>query len=247
LPADKIPTSYSDVPHTAASQLADDHLELVRQWLTMLVWPADLSDVDFTTFVRYALGFFVNTDKLWHKDPRGLHKIVAVPTARLSILKSAHDDVAHKGFYATNALIALWFWWPQMRGNIAWWVRTCRLCQLRQMRNILILPVVVTPTSLFAKIYIDTMHLPKSGGYSYIVQGRCSVCHYVKFRMLRHKTGTTIGDWIFEDILCQWGALTEIVTDNGPPFIKALKYLVRKDHVRHIRISGYNLHANGLV
>jgi hypothetical protein len=65
--------------------------------------------------------------------------------------------------------------------------------------------------------------------------------------MLRHETGTTIGDWIFEDILCWWGALTEIVTDNGPPFIKALEYLARKYHVRHIRISGYNSRANGLV
>jgi hypothetical protein len=191
--------------------------------------------------------FFVHADKLWRKDPRGLHKIVAVPAACLSILTSAHDDVAHKGFYATNTLIALRFWWPQMRGDIAWWVRTCRLCQLRQTRNVLIPPVVATPASLFAKIYIDTMHLPKSGGYSYIVQGRCSVCHYVEFRMLRHETGTTIGDWIFEDILCRWGALTEIVTDNGPPFIKALEYLARKYHVRHIHISGYNSHANGLV
>jgi hypothetical protein len=118
-----------------------------------------------------------------------------------------------------------------MCGDIAWWVRTCQLCQLCQTHNILIPPVVVTPTSLFAKIYIDTMHLPKSSAYSYIVQGRCSVCHYVEFRMLRHETSTTIGDWIFEDILCQWGALTEIVTDNGPPFIKAFEYLVRKYHV----------------
>jgi len=31
-------------------------------------------------------------------------------------------------------------------------------------------------------------------------------------------------DWLFEDILCRWGGLTEIVSDNGPPFIKALDY-----------------------
>jgi hypothetical protein len=65
--------------------------------------------------------------------------------------------------------------------------------------------------------------------------------------MLRRETGTTIGDWIFEDILCRWGSLTEIVTDNGPPFVKALEYLAKKYHIRHIRISGYNSRANGLV
>ena len=184
---------------------------------------------------------------VWTEDPRGLHKLVSPPAARLSILEAAHDDVAHKGFYATNALISLRFWWPQMRGDIAWFVRTCRPCQLRQARNVLIPPVVATPASLFAKAYVDTMHLPKSGGYKYIVQGRCSVSSYVEFRRLGSETGATIGDWIFEDILCRWGALTEIVTDNGPPFVKALEYLARKYHVRHIRISGYNSRANGMV
>ena len=134
-----------------------------------------------------------------------------------------------------------------MRADIAWFIRTCRLCQLRQTRNVLIPPTVAVPASIFAKIYVDTMHLPKSGGFKYLVQGRCSLAHYPEFRMLRRETGTTIGDWIFEDILCRWGSLTEIVTDNGPPFVKALEYLAKKYHIRHIRISGYNLRANGLV
>jgi hypothetical protein len=134
-----------------------------------------------------------------------------------------------------------------MRMDIAWFIRTCRLCQLRQIRNVLIPPTVATPAPLFAKIYVDTMHLPKSGGFRYLIQGRCSLVHYVEFRMLRRETGTTIGDWLFEDILCRWGGLTEIVSDNGPPFIKALDYLAKKYHIRHIRISGYNSRANGLV
>jgi hypothetical protein len=57
----------------------------------------------------------------------------------------------------------------------------------------------------------------------------------------------TIRDWIFEDILCRWGSLCEIVTDNGPAFLKALGYLSKRYHIEHIRISGYNSRANGLV
>ena len=43
--------------------------------------------------------------------------------------------------------------------------------------------------------------------------------------MLRTETAKTIGDWLFEDILCRWGSIREIVTDNGPTFLKALAYL----------------------
>jgi hypothetical protein len=65
--------------------------------------------------------------------------------------------------------------------------------------------------------------------------------------MLQSETAQSLGDWIFEDILCRWGSLQEIVTDNGPAFLKALTYLSKRYKIDHIRISGYNSHANGLV
>jgi hypothetical protein len=44
-----------------------------------------------------------------------------------------------------------------------------------------------------------------------------------------------------------WGTLSEIVTNNGAPWLKALEYLSRQYHINHIHISGYNSHANGLI
>ena len=63
----------------------------------------------------------------------------------------------------------------------------------------------------------------------------------------RAETAVTLGEWLFQDILCRWGTISEIVTDNGPAFIKALDYLKKKYHIVHIRISGYNSRANGIV
>ena len=45
----------------------------------------------------------------------------------------------------------------------------------------------------------------------------------------------------------QMGSLHEIVTDNGTAFLGTLAYLSKRYHVNHIRISGYNSKANGLV
>jgi len=89
--------------------------------------------------------------------------------------------------------------------------------------------------------------MPKSGRFKYIVQGRCSLIHFVEFAMLAKETAETLGEWILKDFIYRWGSLHEIVSDNGPPFVKALEYLVRKYHIHHIRISGYNSRANGLV
>ena len=206
-----------------------------------------MSDSDFVAFMRFALCFFLHDGKLWRKDDHGRHKLVATLSSRLAILRTAHDDLAHEGFFATAALVSERFWWPAMRGDLTWYIRTCRPCQLCQTRNVLIPPVITTPASLFAKAYLDTMHMPKSNGFKYLVQGRCSLSHYVKFCKLHSETAIMLSEWIFKDILCHWGTISKIVSDNGPPFVKALEYLAKKYHIHHIRILGYNSHANRIV
>ena len=241
------PFTYERVPHSDKSRKADDCLHRVREWLMSLRRPDDISDKVYAAFLRYCAHFFMKDDHLWRKDPQGHHKIVIEPNKRPTILVSAHDEAGHHGDFATRAQIVDRFWWPDLAANVAWFVKTCHLCQLRQTRNILIPPIVATPAPLFAKMYMDTMHLPKSGGFKYLVQGRCLLTHYPEYCVLCTETAKTIGDWIFNDILCRWGALSEIVTDNGPAFIKALDYLGKRYHIRHIRISGYNSRANGIV
>ena len=240
-------TPYSIVPRSPLVQKADDRLLLVRKWHETLQRPLDMSDSEYTTFIRYCTEFFIHSERLWRKNPQGEHKLV-VPTARrLFIISSAHDDVGHHGFFATNALISERYWWPFMSSDIAWYVRTCHLCQVRRTQNVLIPPTVAIPAPLFAKIYCDTMHLPASGGFKYIVQGRCSLIHFPEFEMLRRETGRIIAEWLLRCFIYRWGMIIEIVTDNGTPFVKACEYLAKRYHIKHIRISGYNSRANGLI
>ncbi|KAF7350636.1 Integrase catalytic domain-containing protein [Mycena sanguinolenta] len=221
--------SYNNVPRSDATRLADARVDLVRIWHSTLQRPRDMSDKDYKSFVRYCMEFYPSGDQLWRKDPQSRHKLVVPTHHRLFILTSAHDDVGHKGFYATCALLVERFWWPHLADNVTWWIHTCHICQLRQTKKILIPPTVAVPTPIFAKVFMDTMHMPPSGGFKYIVHGRCSLVHYPEFHMLRRETAI------------------EIVTDNGTPFLKAMAYLEQKYHIKHIRISGYNSRANGLI
>jgi len=91
------------------------------------------------------------------------------------------------------------------------------------------------------------MFMPPAGGYRYIVQARCSLTAWPEWRALRTETGRTIGAFIFEEILCRWGAVEEIVTDNGTAYVAALDWLADRYGIRHIRISAYNSRANGIV
>ena len=241
------PRTYNTVPRTEQAQKADDRIQLVHQWHNTLQRPANMTDAEYEAFLRYCTEFFVDSERLWRKDRKGEHKLVVPQDRRTFILATAHDDAGHHGYFATHAHIALRYWWPFMGNDIAWFVKTCHICQTRKTQKVLIPPIVATPAPLFAKIYVDTMHLPTSGGFKYIVQGRCSVVHYPEFDMLRSENAKAIGDWLLKCFIYRWGTLVEIVSDNGGPFVKAIGYLSKKYHINHIRISGYNSRANGLV
>jgi hypothetical protein len=247
IPTQEDHTPYSIVPRSDIAKATDDRLDKVQHWLETLERPSSLSDSEYKTFMRYCTEFFVANDRLWRKDTKGYHKIVIPQERRLFLITSAHNDVGHHGFYATNALLTERYWWPHMAQDIAWFILTCRLCQLRKTQNVLIPPVVATPAPLFAKVYMDTMHMPISSGFKYIVQGRCSLIHWPEWEMLRKETSKTLALFILHNIVYRWGCLLEIVTDNGPAFLKALAWLEKHYHIKHIRISGYNSRANGLV
>jgi len=91
------------------------------------------------------------------------------------------------------------------------------------------------------------MFMPLAGGFRYIVQARCSLTAWPKWRALHTETSHMLGNFIFEEILCRWGAVGKIITDNGTAYIAALEWLADKYRIHHIRISVYNSQVNGIV
>lgn len=148
-----------------------------------------MSDSEYEQFLQFCTEFFISSDQLWCKNSRGEHQLVIPTSQRLFILKAAHDDVGHHGFFATNTLITSCYWWPFMGNDIVWFVKTCHLCQLQKTTNVLMPLTVATPALLFAEIYADTMHLLMSAGFKYIVQGCSLLLHWPEFNMLRKENG----------------------------------------------------------
>jgi hypothetical protein len=113
-PTSNVLLSYADVPQLLKSHLNDTHMDCVCQWLDTLAQPTNMTDSEFTAFMRYAIRFFLHAGKLWRKDDHGKHKLIATQSACLTILRTAHNNLVHKGFFATAVLISERFWWPAM-------------------------------------------------------------------------------------------------------------------------------------
>jgi len=243
--------TYPDDWRTSKGRHLDEWVPIVQEWLTTpTVRPREVADKDWKEFERFATKFFISKDgRLYRReDGEGHHRLYIEPARRMSILKRAHDANGHRGNFATRSFVSTRFWWPELERDAEMYVKTCHLCQERQKVLVKIPPTVTETPSIFQVVHIDTMHMtPPSNGHSYIVHGRCALTSWMEGRPLRKENTAAIGAWLFSDIICRWGCLRRIVTDNGGPFIAAVDWLRKKYGITGISISGYNSKANGRI
>ena len=234
-----------EIPRSDKALAKDQKLAAVRQFLETMERPPSYSDDQYRLFIRYAAHFFLYGSRMFRKNPKGEAQQVPLPERRYEILRYAHDQLGHKGIFATTQNILLRFWWPLLTNDVRWFIRTCHTCQIRQTEYFYIPPIVPHVPSPFHKGHFDTFFMP--GSYRYMLHGRCATTSWPEGRAVTSETGRVLAKFIFEDVLCRWGAMSEIVTDNGAPWVAAVEALGEKYNIRHIRISGYNSQANGIV
>ena len=239
--------SELEIPRSNKAIRRDGKLLIIRRFLDTLERPPDLTDEQFRLFIHQAMDYFVYGGKLFRKNRAGKSQLVPPPSDRLCLIAYAHDNLGHKGIFATTRNLLIRFWWPHLNDDVRWYTRTCHECQVRQTEYFHIPPVVPEVPSLFRKAHIDTFLMPRIGSYRYVLHARCALTSYPEGRATTSDSARVIADFIFQDILCRWGALAELVTDNGAPYIAALDILGKRYGIHHIRISGYNSRANGIV
>ena len=238
--------SYEDFPRSERAKRLDGMVPQVREFLDEPKRPSGLSDKQWKGFYKFASQFLLDArGVLWKRHHEGLRKLVVEQERRPGVLVELHDRLGHRGTYATASFACERFWWPDIKADVHWFVKTCLVCQMRQTTHVLIPPTVPVPLSPMMRVHADSMMMP--GRYKYFVHARCATTSWPEGRALTTESAKTIGEWLFQDILSRWGALSELVTDNGAPWIKACDYLAKKYHIHHIRISGYNSRANGIV
>ena len=241
------PTPQVKIPHTSMAQHWEAKLTLVKQFLSTLERPPDLSDEEYQQFIWYCMDYSLVRKKLFWKTRSSRAQLVPEQETCIHLIKYAHDHLGHKGVFTTTRNILVHFWWPHMNEDIRWWIRTCHKCQVWQTKYFHIPPVVPEVPYLFRKAHINTFLMPKLRLYRYVLHVQDALTSYPKGHMTTSDSAKVIANFIFQDILCWWGALANLVTDNTAPYIAALDILASWYSICHIRISGYNSQVNGII
>jgi hypothetical protein len=210
--------------------------------------PMGLSDKHLKRLPSLTKRFLLYKGRVYRRGVESQHRLYVPKERRTYMMTSGHDNNGHRGFFATRSLLAQRFWWPEMEKDINRFVKTCHSCQERQKLLVKIPPTITHTPSLFETLHADIMHMtPASNGCKYIAHGRDGLMSWAEARALKDEKARSIALWIYEDILCRWGTLRTIITDNGESFKAAVKWIENKWGIKHITISAYNSQANGAI
>ena len=241
---------YYDEAHRSVGAIQQDEFMIhIEKCLKNKSYrPKEFSDKQYKRLLRLCGRFLIHEDKIYRRGTEGQHRLYVLKKYRTYMMTAAHDHNGHRGFFATRALLTQRFWWPEMERDVNQFVKTCHPCQERQQRLVRVPPTKTQTPSIFEVLHADIMHMsPPSNGCKYIVHGRDSLTSWAEARGLRDEKARSIALWLYEDILCRWGGLCRIVTDNAESFKAAARWIEAKWGIKHITISPYNSRANGAI
>ena len=152
--------------YSVQDQDSPEMWEEIVAYLKNDVLPARCEDpVKRKSFIRRTKGYFLHEDDcLWKLETQGKLPclVVVAIDRRSSLVAEAHNGVGHRGRDATYKTLSERYFWPNMYDQIAYFVRSCNVCQLRSKARP---KVAFSPTwnsGILRQFDLDTIHMPDS-------------------------------------------------------------------------------------
>jgi len=220
----------------------------VFRFLTTLEAPSSSTPQEQKRFIKKATKYYVNTGVMWKRNKNGMPlRVIFGSENRTHLLKQAHEQLGHRGVQTVFDTMRLRFYWPHLYSDVKHHVASCHECQIRNTKRMEIPLTVSTPATLFSKVYIDVMLMPRRKGYRYIVAARDDLSRATEGRALKKANAKSLAKFFWEQIYCRYGTVAQVVTDNGPEVKGAFEILLTRLKIPQVRISPYNSKANGVV
>lgn len=231
-----------------ADSKQDKILFQYRHFLETLETPSFSSNQDKRRFIKKATRFLVKDGKMYRRNgTKPPLLVVTEAEARRRVLSTAHEGLGHRGEQPIMRMLKERFYWPNMWNDVRRHVRSCHQCQIRSVRKVEVPILISAPSTIFTKVYLDIMQMPKAHGFKYIIAARDDLSRASEGRALKHATAKAVAQFVWEEVFCRYGAVGQVTTDNGSEFKAAFQELMRRYHIPQVKISAYNSKANGVV
>jgi transposase InsO family protein len=169
---------------------------------------------------------------------------------RADLIEDFYRGFGHSGQLTVYHLIKQRVWWPSMRKDINYWLKTCPECQLHTRNEKLVHHAPMKPLEVpapFARWHIDFIgELPTtSHGNRWIIMAVDYATNWPIARALKSATADEIVKFLYEEIVMKFGCPVELVSDRGANFLsKILKQYMLKIRSKHMFTSAFHPRTN---
>src|SRR6266542_683230 len=168
------------------------------------------------------------------------------------IMSMFHDDPtkAHQLFDVMYNQISKRYIWQSMRNDIREYAKTCFQCQQRGSMKQNNQKKTILPTDIFERWGIDIVgSLPITReGNRYIVVAMDYFSRWPEARPLKAANAKTVATFIYEEIICRFGAPRILQSDRRTHFVnEVIQKLTKRFRVKYSLSLPYHPQSNGLV
>ncbi|KAF8634386.1 hypothetical protein AX17_004208 [Amanita inopinata Kibby_2008] len=207
------------------------------------------SQILYRKFIRETKKFALYEDRLWLLNKNGVPRLVITDTERRKdLVAEAHNEVGHRGRDTTYKLLTDRYFWPNMYDEVAYFVRSCTICQLRSRGKPRVPFEPTWNSELLRRFDLDTVHMETGyGGKHFLLQAIEPSINWPEARAVSHNTSEKWAKFIYKDIICRFGCIPVFVVDNGNEFKGAAEILFKQYEVTAIFTTAYHPEGNAIV
>ena len=229
----------------------DADMDLVCVKLVKMATPPTMTADRARRVAKLAQRLFEHEGDLYHRRRNGAHARVLISRrARQETIAAAHEGLAHFGIKTTLEMVQAAYWWPGMYVDVETYVRACDACQRYNKERIKKDFITLQVGQVFERIALDFVGpLPETrNGNKYILVATEALTRWPIARASAAADADTTAQFIYEDIVMQYGAPTTILTDRGVHFLnRMIATLTETLDIRHAKTTGYHPQTNGMT
>ena len=185
--------------------------------------------------------------------------VIKLEKQRQQIIRDVHQGIgdnckakamaSHRGRDTTYQKCSERFFWHNMRGDIAEFVKRCETCQKHGKMEKSIAPElqsVPVPSEVMKQIGIDICNLPEVDGYKHLVVCIDYFSKWSEAKPIKDKLAESVSNVLYE-IICRHGCMRIQINDQGREFVnEVIENLHEMTGVEQRITSAYHPQSNGL-
>lgn len=138
---------------------------------------------------------------------------------RLDLVNDYHEAFGHASARNLGDLLRLRHWWPTMKRDLSFWIKTCPSCQLNANKSSKHRGEMhpLTVPKAFERWHLDFIgELPMTiKDNKWIITAVDSLTSWPVARAVPVASAEATADFIYEEIMMRFGCPVEVVTDRG--------------------------------